>query len=139
MTVVYLKRNGLTLVPLAEDDADALGRLPLTTLRANVSAPRNIQHHKKLFALLKLILGNQERYKSTDELLAAVKVHLGHCDTVFMRDGTEIRIPKSISFTAMDQAEFAQFYDRVLDCVCSEIIPGLSRPDVERQLLEFAQ
>ena len=99
---------------------------------------RSPHHHRKLFALLKLIHANQERYRSTDELLAAIKVHLGHCDTVFMRDGTEVRIPKSIAFESMDQAEFAEFYERVLDCVCEEIIPNLNREDLKQELLEFA-
>ena len=136
--IVFLKRHGLTLVPLGEADAEALQRLSDKPLRATLSQPRNIQHHRKLFALLKLILDNQERYKSTDELLAAVKVHLGYCDAVFMKDGTEIRIPKSISFTSMDQAEFSGFYERVLDCVCETIIPGLKRDDLKKELTEFA-
>ena len=56
-----------------------------------------------------------------------------------LRDGTEVRIPKSIAFHAMDQAEFEAFYERVIDVVVSEIIPGLSREDLKRELSEFTE
>ena len=38
----------------------------------------------------------------------------------------------------MSQDEFDKFYERVIDIVVSDIIPGLSREDLKRELQEFA-
>jgi len=55
-----------------------------------------------------------------------------------MTDGREVHTPLSIAFHAMDQGAFDAFYDKVIDVVCTVIIPGLSQDDLRRQLMEFA-
>ena len=54
-----------------------------------------------------------------------------------LADGTIIQHPGSISFAAMDQDEFDQFYDRVMDVVATDILPGVQRADVQRELMEL--
>mgnify|MGYP001576487379 CR=1 FL=1 len=105
-----------------------------------VKRPRNLRFHRKFFAMLSIILSNQDYYKSTDDLLDVCKLRVGHCRTLQTKLG-QVQIPKSISFAAMDDVAFADFYDRACDWVCSEVIPGLKRKDldqeVEAQLLAF--
>src|SRR3972149_7155900 len=71
--------------------------------------PRNVQFHRKYFAMLSIILANQDYYKSIDDLLDVCKIRVGHCRTIVTRDG-EIKVPMSISFAAMDDVAFASFY-----------------------------
>ena len=101
---------------------------------------RNIMHHRKLFAMLQLVLDNQEHYKSIEDLLDVAKLRTGHVRTVQTRDG-EVRIPRSISFAALDQDGFNDFYNRACAWVVDEVIPGLKRKDldaeVEAKLLAF--
>ena len=61
----------------------------------------------------------------------------GYSTVARTRDGKEIHIPKSISFSAMDQSAFDAFWDRVVTVVCEQIIPRLSRDDLERELLDL--
>lgn len=140
MTAI-LMRKGLAgkLEPIDETGRDSLARIAHDTiLSVEVKRPRNIQHFRKFWALVSLIYANQTRYRSPEELVDAIKVLAGHCFPVRLRNGTEVRIPKSIAFHAMSQDEFEKFYDRVVDIVVTEIIPGLNREDLKRELMEFA-
>lgn len=139
MTMI-LMRKGLAgrLEPVDDAGRDFLAKIAAgSVVSAEVKRPRNIGHHRKFFALVNMIWQNQTRYKSPDELLDAIKVHIGHATAMTLRDGTEVRVPKSISFASMDQAAFDAFWDRVVQVVCAEIIPGLNRDDLERELLDL--
>jgi hypothetical protein len=139
MSHAYRKRDG-RLEPADERARETLARVKDGDyVLVDVKRLRNPRHHRKMFALLNLIFENQSRYHSIDDMLGAIKVFLGHTRTVRMRDGREFVLPKSIAFDKMDQTEFEVFYARVIDCVISEIIPRLSRKDLERELLEFVE
>ena len=109
-------------------------------ISVEVKRPRNVQFHRKFFAMLSIILANQDYYKSIDDLLDVCKIRTGHCRTIVTRDG-EVKVPMSISFAAMDDVAFAAFYDRAVAWVVTEVIPGLKRRDldeeVEAQLVAF--
>ncbi len=138
MKILCRKTLSGHLCPIDDAGKEAVGRLPVDDLvQVEFRRPRNLGHHRKFFALINLIYMNQTRYKSPDDLLNAIKVYIGHSVPARLTNGTEVRIPKSISFSAMDQTEFDIFWNRVVTCVCEQIIPNLSREDLERELLEL--
>ena len=106
----------------------------------DVKRPRNVAFHTKFFAMLQIILKNQDHYKSIDDLLEVCKLRTGHCHTVETKLG-EVKITDSISFAAMDENAFADFYDRACKWVTTEVIPGLDRQglddEVRVQLQDF--
>jgi hypothetical protein len=125
-----------------EPGRDALRKLKNGALvLIEVKQPRNPQHHRKLFAMLNIVLNNQEYYKSIDTLLSACKLATGHAEIVRTKRG-DVAIPKSISFSAMSQGDFNAFYDAAVQWVIDDVIPGLSRADldaeIEAELKEFA-
>ena len=131
------------LYPVDATGEAAVRRFGLGELiSVQVTRPRNAQFHRKFFAMLKIILDNQEYYKSIDDLLDICKLRTGHFRTVQTKDG-DVRIPKSISFASMDETAFADFYDRACGWVISEVIPGLQRGDLDEevaaQLMEFGR
>ena len=126
--------------------ADEAGEAILRTLgqgelvEITLRRPRNLKFHAKFFSMLSIILQNQDYYKSIDDLLDVTKLAVGHCRTIRTKQG-DVKIPMSISFAALDDSGFADFYDRVIVWVCSDVIPGLKRGDldeaVEAELLRF--
>ena len=138
MTKFIARKRLGSLFPVDQIGEDCLRKIKTDDLvQVEVRRPRNIQHHRKFFALLVLVHENQSRYASVEELLDAIKVHVGHCETMFLRDGTEVKRPKSIAFHKMNQYEFDDFYKRVLDVVASEIIPGIQKDDLRREVEGF--
>lgn len=107
------------LVPACKDAEEWLAK---TKLRQGVlidpRRPRNINHHRKLFALLNLAVENwpYDDPISTDALLGVLKISAGHFEAVQTKDGIS-KIPKSIAFERMSQDEFDPFYKHAIDII----------------------
>lgn len=126
---------------LVPDCRDAEEWLRKTSLHKGVMIdprrPRNIQHHRKLFALLNLAVDNwpMEIVPTTDGLLDTIKVATGHTIPVEVRprllesicpeiadvlnaaempERVTVFFPKSISFESLSQDEFEPFYERAV-------------------------
>ena len=142
MKLLAVKRLG-GLQPIDAAGESAMRKIGIGDVVAvEVKRPRNARFHRKFFGMLQIVLANQEHYRSLDDLLDVCKLRTGHCRTIETRQGP-VRIPQSISFAAMDDAEFADFYDRACGWVVTEVIPGLERThldeEVRNQLLEFGR
>jgi hypothetical protein len=129
------------LVPCDERDRDLLSKIKIgKQVSVEVKQSRNIGHHRKLFAMLQIILDNQDHYTSVDQLLNVCKLRIGHVETVQTKHGL-IEWPASISWASMDQSTFEDFYNRAVNWACSEVIPGLAtselNSEVEQRLLRF--
>ena len=101
----------------AADDAaiEALRRVAQgEVMRVELRKVRNPQFHRKFFALLQLVRDSTDAWPTTESLLAALKLEMGHADRYQARDGHTIMVPRSISFGSMDEIEFAEFYERAL-------------------------
>jgi hypothetical protein len=134
MTSVLLARHLSGLRPIDEAGEKLVAGLGQGEIvKAEVKRPRNIQHHRKFFAMLQIVLQNQDHYRSIDDLLAVCKLRTGHVDVIQTKHGEE-RVPKSISFAKMDQTAFDAFYDRAVAWVATEVIPGLQRADLDEEV-----
>ena len=102
-----------------------------------ITRPRNLQHHRKFFALCDLIARNTDKVDDVDDLVFRLKIATGHCRRHLKSDGTVLYEPRSISFASMDQTEFDAFYERCLDIICAHIIPDLDKNEVEREVMAF--
>jgi len=126
--------------PMAEE---MLGKIKHDDLvRVEIKRPRNARHHRKFWALIGLVAENQEHYRNAEEVCTAFKFAIGHYDEQrFVVAGETYlhRQPKSISFAKMDQAQFEDFYNRAVEFLIKEVIPGLDRADLERELMEFVR
>ena len=104
------------------------------------SKPRNIAFHRKFFAMLNLVLQNQDRidYSTTeqgqDRLLYAIMYILKR--GTFWGPNKEHFERDSINFVKMDEIAFGQFYTEVLD-VCLKYFCPMDKEDFEMELLSF--
>jgi hypothetical protein len=141
MAKIRLVKKLSALYPYDEAGEVVLRRLAQGEIvETEVTKPRNARFHRMFFAMLSIILANQEHYTSIEDLLAVCKLRIGHTHKIQTAHGI-YEVPASISFAAMDDIEFGNFYDRACQWVCSEVVPGLERKgldeEVRRQLLEF--
>lgn len=107
------------------------------TVTATIRRPRNPGHHRKLFALLKVVFEAQQTFATIDQLLGALKLSIGLFDTGLTIDKVPYVVPRSISFTAMDQNQFTVVYDKMVDVILTKILPAVSRSDLEAQIHEI--
>ena len=135
---VFLTRTLGGLRPSNSLAAEALDRIPVgQEIKAEITRPRHLVHHRKFFALLQAIYPHQDTYSTMRAFRAALTCAAGHCEATTLPDGRTILIPESISFGKLDQAGFEQFYDRALDVVLTRILPGINRDDVTREVDEI--
>jgi hypothetical protein len=127
---VFVKRKG-ALVP---GDARALAAFNKMKEEAsylvNLNRPRNISHHRKLFALLDLVQDNTEKWPTVETLLDDLKIATGLFETrINVVTGIPYVVAKSISFASMTQDEFEQWFDRAVDLMCKQVL-DMSRDDL---------
>lgn len=102
-----------------------------------VKRARNPEAHRKAFALLRLVLDNQNTYSNIDDLLTEIKLRAGHYDEYVTSRGELVYTPRSIAFADMCEDEFAEFYSKMIDAMIRHILPGLGREDLEDEILRF--
>jgi hypothetical protein len=107
------------------------------TVTATIRRPRSRGHHRTLFALMKVVFEAQNTFATIDQLLGALKLSIGLFDTGLTIDKVPYVVPRSISFTAMDQNQFTILYDKMVDVILTKILPAVSRADLEAQIQEI--
>ncbi len=105
------------LVPYCRDADEWLQKTKLDQgVLIDPRRPRNIRHHRKLFALLNLAVDNWPTDITTTALLGLIKIKTGYADPVEAKDGI-YWIPRSINFESMDQDEFIPFYEKAVQLI----------------------
>lgn len=113
------------------------------TVLCDIKRPRNYEFHKKFFALIRLTFDNLPEHLhdalgiyNEEDMLLSLKIDLGLCSTV--RYGfREVIKEGSISFTAMDESEFEQFYRRCIDLILHRYLCGTNQQALLDEIERF--
>lgn len=145
--LVLMKGVGGALLP-ADEQAKAVieGWKLGQGVRAEVKRARNIDFHRKFFAMLnvafeawepavewkgEIVAKNFERFRKDLLILA------GYADPVVNIRG-EVRMEaRSISFASMDEDEFERVYSAVADVILQRILTRYTRDDLDRVVNEI--
>lgn len=133
--VVKRPDGALEVLPESVDEGRKIGVGEV--LRVKYTRPRNGDHHRKFFALLQVVLENQEHFVNIDQILIDFKIRTGHVDVFIRQNGEVVYVPKSISFARMDQAGFEKFYQSVLDTAVREYVKGCDPRELDRAAMEI--
>ena len=123
-------RRGETLVPADRMAAEDLAKLPLgRPVAVEAKRARSVQHNRLFFALLRKVVENMDGV-TENALRSWLKVQLGYVEHMPLGFGRSYAAPSSMSFDAMPQDEFNAFFDKSVALICSEVIPGLGKPEL---------
>ena len=123
------------LFPTTREAADRLAKQEGKELLCEIRRPRNLAHHRKFWSMC-AFLAEHSSY-TAEQVCDIFKLRTGLTTQSQLQDGTIVQHPGSISFAKLDQEGFEVFYERCLDVVAKEILPGVKRGDVERELMEY--
>lgn len=139
---VMLQKRATGLVPATDKDAEIYNALRIGDyIYVEYRRPRNPQHHRKMMALLRIVLENQEKYATIEHVLLEIKLRLGWYEEHVRLSGEVILVPKSIAFASMDQDTFALFYNRTVTVVLEEFLVGMTGDELDAavdEVLRFA-
>ena len=142
---IFCKVTAHGLVPIYESDYDLKKRLRVgSVVKCKVSNPRNYEHHKKFFALVRLTFDNlpsnlAEYFKvhNEEDMLRRFKRDLGYFTTTLNERGEKEIEYQSISFSAMEQHEFERFYNQCIDLVLYKYLKGIDKEDLITEIENF--
>lgn len=120
---LFRRRDGV-LVPVDRAARDWLSTLDDNrAVMVSVRRPRNPDHHRLLFALLNLVVESTDKWPDVDTLLHDLKLATGLVEKHVNGITGEIVVrPQSISFAAMDQKRFRQWFDRATFLIAAEVL-----------------
>jgi len=118
MKILLVRQMNNTFKCAYDTDLDNMKRIKAGEMvMCEVTKPRNIQFHRKFFALLNLVFHNQEIYMDVEDLRHDLTIEAGFFEYRVNLFGEEVKKAKSISFAKMDEFEFSSFYSAVLDTI----------------------
>lgn len=136
-TEILLYRKLDHLVPDNPVSMESIQRLPHgAVVKATISQPRNVQFHRKFFALVDLIFKNQSKYATRDDVLEAMKIAVGYYHLIPSPLGP-VPVTHSISFAKTDEMKFQEFTGKVFEWVVNDVIPGVRKEDLQARLLDL--
>lgn len=133
------------LKPLYDTDYDEKKKLRVGVVyRATIRQPRNIDFHRKYFALINCAWEYQPEqvqafFKNSVELFRkTLQMSAGYCERIYSIERQEwVDIPSSISFSSMDEITFQELYSKVFDVILQVFLKHISREEFENNLINF--
>lgn len=132
MRLLLRKGRGSFLAPVDELSQTELGKIGAgEVVSVTIKKARNPKLNALYWSLVHKVFDNQERYASVDELHDAVKLAAGASKVLLLLDGTEVLVPDSTSFDAMDELRFREFFKRACDVIAWKFLPEIKGKDVD--------
>lgn len=132
------------LTPKYDSDREEFRNLKRNSeVLAEIRKARNIEFHKKYFALLKLTYENFPEWledtlnvHSVEDLRTRIKIDLG-LYKVSHYGNQSVIIPKSMAFDKMDETEFEKFYNMSVNHILKNYLKGVSNEQIEEEIWKF--
>ncbi len=137
----FIKANG-ALHPASDHDRLLLDKIKTgTAVRIQYKKVRNYEFHKKMFALLNFAFDNWEPEndvgeKNFNQFREDIIILAGfYYRYVRLDNSTRIKA-KSISFTAMDETEFEDLYNKTIDVIVKHVLQNYSGHTLRALMME---
>ena len=132
---LFVKNTLSGLVPLYPADLDGKKRLRLgEEYEVSIKRPRNIRFHRLFFALLNIGHQNTSLELPFEAYRKYVIMKAGFYN-VYNTGKGQFFEAQSIAFGAMDEDQFKEVYNRVLDVIIEDI--GAGKEEIENELINF--
>jgi hypothetical protein len=133
----FVKKTISGLIPVYNSDHEALKKCKLKLgeeYEVEIKKKRNYLFHKKYFALLNLCFENQDKFTELDDLRYYLTMKSGYVKKIDTGKGI-MMVPKSISFSNMDEIQFEDLYQKTINTVC--LFLEIEESDLLDEILNF--
>ena len=137
-----LVKTSMGLSPYTDEDAIELRQVGIgDILQAKALDQRNVQHHRKFFALIRVVYDNMpeqfdRHFPTQDDLRHELIKRAGFYKEYIDLKGNKQYRADSISFDSMGQKRFDELYNKVLDVVVQWFL--FDRDVLEGEIMQFA-
>jgi hypothetical protein len=135
MAAFCVVRKSGAFYPASDLDYEIAGWLKDNEVyRCDIKKPRKLKFHRKFFALIDYVFNNQDKYANKEDLRVELELKAGSYREHVTTKGKILYIPNSIAFDKMDDVEFGQLYNRVIDVVLKHFIRGDTKENIDEQV-----
>ena len=133
---LILKKELSGFIPLPESYEDFNAIKQGATVSCEIKSPRNIQFHRKFFAMLSIAYENRQDFEqmSFDNFRKEVIARSGHYDMHTNFKGLPVYQAKSISFSKMSAPEFEVLYSQCIDTVLKYVLTGMKDEELRKSV-----
>ncbi len=131
----YCLNTATGLKPLYDSDMDEKRKLKFgETYLCEIKKERNYEFHKKYFALIKLGHENTKLTMPFNAYRCYIQMKAGYVE-VFDTERGKMVLPRSISFSNMDEDKFQQLYSDTIQVIMNDI--GVDEETINKEILNF--
>jgi hypothetical protein len=113
MSKLWLARRGKVLIPTDQQSERFIRKMePGECAVFEASRPRSVQWNRMYWALCRSIGENQDPPRDESSIDLELRIRAGHFE-IFLMDGHEIRVPKTIRFAEMDADAWAELWPSI--------------------------
>ena len=142
---LYLLNTTSGLKPCYDEDYEEKKKLKIgETYKVKITLARNLQFHKKFFALINCAWEYQNEkvveffHHNKDAFRKTVVIAAGWYEPVYSIDKKEwTQNYKSIAFDKMDEAEFMDLYDNVKGVLFQTFLRHIDEEEFMKNLINF--
>lgn len=103
--------------------------------RASIVRPRSVKSLARYWVLVDIIFHNTDQFASKDEVHDYLKLRAGHCTLIASKSTGEIfKVPKSIDFDSLEEADWQAVHRRITDVVLEDILPGVTESELQYEI-----
>lgn len=98
---------------------------------------RNVLFHRKMFAMLKVVFLNQDKYSNMEHLRTELKLKSGWYNEHISQKQGIIYIPKSMDFSSMDAIQFEDIYQKFIDIALRDFV-SVTNEELQVEIVRFS-
>ncbi len=111
--MIFLSKTENGFLPSDDHSAQQLNKLAVGE-EVEVKVARNVAHHRKGMALLRLAFNNQDKVDNFDAFRMIMTLKAGYIIWTVDKNGNDYPLPQSLSFQNMSQEKFEQWYTSMI-------------------------
>lgn len=120
--------------PMAQEDIDQFAINAL--LLASLSCPRTIEALRFLWGVVHKTVENTDIWLDKDAAMDDLKRRAHYTKTLYDRKTNElVARPKSLKHISSEQLRLLT--DRIMDIICADVLPGMKKNDLRREIEEM--
>lgn len=138
MIEIHCRKNkgSIGLVPETRFDLDQLQSLPANkSLKCKITQSRNDSQQRLYWRILALVVHNTD-WPSAEALHHYLRVKTGRVDYIKVTETETHIVPKSTSYGAMDNTEFASYLYDALNAIVTHVMPGTTIAELKSNIGE---
>ena len=148
MATLYLRKLYDSFSPVDQEAAEAMEKIKMNSIvKCEITKPRNIQFHRKYFALLNHAYDHfepegkeyrgQPVQKNREVFRKEITILSGFYEAVYKIDGTFKLVAKSISFANMTEDEFSNLYSKTISVILDKVLTSYTEDDLSSVINEI--